>query len=39
LGRFDIYTVIGNEADFLTVHLAKVSDIVKEKIDKASASE
>jgi len=32
VGRFDIYTVTGNEADFLTTHLQKVSAIVKEKI-------
>jgi len=34
VGRFDIYTVIGNEADFLTTHLQKVSGIIKEKIEK-----
>ncbi|CAG2105802.1 unnamed protein product [Medioppia subpectinata] len=36
LGRFDIFTVLGSEADFLSTHLPKVTEIISNKIDNRS---
>jgi len=36
LGRFDIYTVLGSEADFLGLHLPKITEIITQKIENNS---
>ncbi|XP_054169344.1 fatty acid synthase-like [Oppia nitens] len=34
VGRFDVYTVLGSEADFLTTHLEKVTETITSKLNK-----
>ncbi|CAG2166707.1 unnamed protein product, partial [Oppiella nova] len=31
-GRFDIHTIVGTEAEFLSTHLDRVTEILKQKI-------